>query len=159
LRDRLGIEAASGSAILGMVADDGLIAVLHFSERQPLSDHDRTALSKVQDVLDTVAQLSSRSVTTPSRFHSMAPLMVLDETFQAVATARGEGESNDVAAAVTRLRADVDAVLSGSADKEAVGRLRLFLDRLAEITLARSDELARPGREQRAEWTKTVSPS
>jgi hypothetical protein len=159
LRDRHGIEAATGAAILGMLADDALIAVVHYSEDRPLSDRDKNALSQVRDVLDAVAQLSSRSVATPTHFRSMAPLAVLDETFQAVATARTDEATGDTAVRASTLRADVDAMLNGVADASAVTRLHAFLDRMAEITLVRSEELARPGREQRAEWIRTVSPS
>ncbi|MCA1657278.1 MAG: hypothetical protein LC713_06165 [Actinobacteria bacterium] len=157
MRDRLGIEAASGAAILGMMADDALIAVVHFDERRPLTDRDRNALSTVKDVLTAVEQLSSRSVATPTQLKSMAPLAGLDETFQAVTNARGE-HGEDVVVAVAQLRWDIEQVLEERADADAVGRLRAFLDRLADVTLARSEALARPGREHRAEWTKTVSP-
>lgn len=159
MRDRLGIEAASGAAILGIMADDALIAVLHFDEQKPLTDRDRTALATVKDVLAAIEQLSSRSVIAPGNLRSMAPLVVLDETFQAVANARGEHGGEDVAVAVAKLGSDIEEVLEGRADAHAVGRLRAFLDRLADVTLARSEELARPGREHRPEWTKTVSPS
>lgn len=159
MRDRLGIEAASGAAILGMMADDALIAVVHFDEQKPLTDRDRTALTTVKDVLAAIEQLSSRSVTAPDRLRSMAPLAVLDETFQAVSNARGEHGGEDVAIAIAQLGSDIEDVLEGNADTHAVGRLRAFLDRLADVTLARSEELARPGREHRAEWTKTASPS
>lgn len=158
MRDRLGIEAASGAAILGMMADDALIAVIHFDEQKSLTDRDRSALATVNDVLAAIEQLSSRSVAAPTQLRSMAPLVVLDETFQAVTTARGE-HGDDVVVAVAQLRSDLEQVIEERADADAVGRLRAFLDRLADVTLARSEELARPGREHRAEWTKTVSPS
>jgi hypothetical protein len=158
LRDRLGIEAASGAAILGMMADDALIAVVHFAEQRPLTERDRTALETVKDMLAAVEQLSSRAVAAPSQLRSMAPLVVLDETFQAVTNARGE-HGDDVVVAVAQLRSDIEQLLEERADADAVRRLRAFLDRLADVTLARSEELARPGREHRPEWTKTVSPS
>lgn len=156
MRDRLGIEAASGAAILGMMADDALIAVVHFDEQKPLTDRDRIALVKARDVLAAIEQLSSRSVAAPSEFRSMAPLVVLDETFQAVTSARGK-HGNDVIF-VAQLRSDIEQVIEERADADAVRRLRAFLNRLADVTLTRSEELARPGREHRAEWTKTVSP-
>ncbi|MGQ0433095.1 MAG: hypothetical protein ACT452_11895, partial [Microthrixaceae bacterium] len=77
MRDRLGIESASSAAILGMMADDALIAVVHFDESRPLTDRDRAALSTVNDVLTAVEQLSSRSVAAPTQLRSMAPLVVL----------------------------------------------------------------------------------
>lgn len=139
------------------MADDALIAVVHFDESRPLTNRDRNALSTVKDVLTAVEQLSSRSVATPTQLRSMAPLAGLDETFQAVTNARGE-HGDDVVVAVAQLRSDIEQVLEERADADAVGRLRAFLDRLADVTLARSEALARPGREHRAEWTKTVSP-
>ena len=156
MRDRLGIEAASGAAVLGMMADDALIAVVHFDEHKPFTDRDRTALAKVRDVLAAIEQLSSRSVAAPTELRSMAPLVVLDETFQAVTSARGQ--HGDDVVVVAQLRSDIEQVIEERADVDAVGRLRAFLDRLADVTLTRSEELARPGREHRAEWIKTVSP-
>lgn len=157
MRDRLGIEAASGSAILGMMADDALIAVVHFAEQRSLTPRDREALASIKDLLTAVEQLSSRSVAAPSQLRSMAPLIVLGETFQAVTSARGEHD--DVVVAVAQLRSDIEDVLDDQAQADAVERLRAFLDRLANLTLTRSEELARPGREHRSEWIKTVSPS
>jgi hypothetical protein len=159
VRDRLDIEAASGSATLGMIADDALIAVLHFDEGKPLTDRDRAALSTLKDVLAGVEQLSSRSVTAPTHLRSMAPPAVLDETFQAVASARRHQYGDDVTAAFAQLKADIEAVLGGRVDEQAALRLRAFLDRLAAVTLARSEKLARPGREHHPEWMRTVSPS
>jgi len=158
LRDRLGIEAASGTAILGMMADDALIAVVHISEGRPLTPRDRDALMSVKDVLNAVEQLSSRAVAAPGRVRSMAPLVALGETFQAVTNARGE-RGDDVAVAVAQLRADVEQLLAGRSDPDVVARLRAFLDRLAAVTLARSEELARPGTQIRREWTNTASTS
>ncbi|MFZ6003079.1 MAG: hypothetical protein ACOYXM_04030 [Actinomycetota bacterium] len=140
------------------MADDALIAVVHFAEQRPLTDRDRSALATVKDVLAAIEQLSSRAVSPPSQIRSMAPLVVLDETFQAVTNARGE-HGDDVAVAVAQLRSDIEELLEQRADANAVSRLRTFLDRLADVTLARSEELARPGREHRPKWTKTVSPS
>ena len=158
MRDRLGIEAASGAAILGMMADDALIAVVHVSEQRPLTSRDRSALTSVKDVLNAVEELSSRAVVAPSQVRSMAPLAVLGETFRAVRHARSE-QGKDVAVAFTQLRTDIERVLDETADTSSVARLRVFLDRLADVTLSRSEELARPGREHQREWTDKASPS
>lgn len=156
MRDRLGIEAASGAAILGMMADDALIAVVHVSEQRPLTSRDRSALTGVKDVLNAVEDLSSRAVIAPSQVRSMGPLAVLGETFRAVSHARSE-HGKDVAVAFTQLRADIEHVLDETADTNSLARLRVFFDRLAEVTLSRSEELARPGREHRGEWTDKAS--
>lgn len=158
MRDRLGIEAASGAAILGMMADDALIAVVHIAEGHPLTTRDRGALTNVQNVLNAIDRLSSRAVVAPGQVRSMAPLVALGETFDAVTNARGDHD-DDVAVAVNQLSADIQQLLDGNSDPETVTRLRAFLDRLADVTLARSEELARPGRQVRREWTNTASTS
>lgn len=159
MRDRLGVEAASASALLGMLADSALVAVLHFKESGPVSERDREALQSVRDLLDAVAQVSSRSVSSHESRRSMAPLAALGETVQAVTSAREGPDHGNLSDAIGQLTADLEAVLNGTANDDVTARLRRFLDRLAEITLARTEELARPGRETRSEWIKTASPS
>jgi hypothetical protein len=83
----------------------------------------------------------------------MAPVGVLDETLQAITGARGEGDE-DLAVGLARLQGGIKKVLSGTASAEECTRLREFLDRLGAITLARSEDIARPGREQRGKWIR-----
>jgi hypothetical protein len=155
VRDRLEIEAASSSTSLGLLADDAYIAILHRIERKPASDRDRAALSNMQEVLAAVERISARSVSAPSHHRAMAP-SALDETVHAVASARAPDQ--DVARTVAQMRTDIQMVLGGGNDEVALRRLRTFLDKLARITLARSEELARPSREHRPEWMTTVLP-
>ena len=151
--DRHGVEAATGAASLGMLADDALIAVVHYQKGEPLSERDRRAFERAVEVFEAIRELGTRQVVVRSTLRDMAPVGVLDETFQAITDAR-EGESEDLAAGLARLQEAIKDVLAGTAKGEASQRLREFLDRLGAVTLARSEEIARPGREQRGKWIR-----
>jgi len=151
--DRQGVEAATGAASLGMLADDVLIAVVRFQKGLPLSDRDRGALDRAAKVIGGIRELGTRQIVLRSTLRDMAPVGVLDETFQAIAAAR-EGQAENLAAGLESVQQAIEEILAGTAEEAASRRLREFFDRLGAITLARSEDIARPGREQREKWIK-----
>jgi hypothetical protein len=147
------MEAAAGAASLGMLADDALIATLRYLEDAELSERDRAALERSLSVLETIRELGGRQVVVRAHVRDMAPVGVIDETFQAITDAR-EGEEEELAVTVGRLQDAIKSILAGTADKELAAKVREFFDRLGAITLARSEEVTRPAREQRDRWIR-----
>jgi hypothetical protein len=154
LLDREGLGSASGSAALGMLADDALLAVVRYLGERDLTDRDRKALTTASAVLGTIGELGERRVEPTSGLRAMASVGVLDETFQAITDASTDKGGDDFVAALTELQSAISKVLEGDATPDTARRLRVFFDRLGSITLARSEEVARPGREQRVKWIR-----
>src|SRR4051812_6901687 len=110
------MEAATGAASLGMLADDALIAIVRYQKGTSLLDRDRRALERAGQVFEAIRELGTRQVVVRSTLRDMAPIGVLDETFQAITDAReGEGEGGDLAAALAQLQDAIKAVLAGTA--------------------------------------------
>lgn len=151
--DRQGMEVASGATSLGMLADNALIAILRYERGEPLSERDLEILEEARQLLEAISELGTREVVVASRVRDMAPIGVLDETFRAIGDAH-PGDSEDLAAGILWLQSAIDEVLAGGADNSTLIRLRAFFDRLGDITLARADLFARPGREQRENWIR-----
>lgn len=137
-----------------MLADDAVIAVIHFLEERELTRRDREALERAQDIFETVAALDSRHVVGAQTLRTMAPISALDETFDAVAGAgRPQGDLLEV---IQRIQATVDAILAGDAERDDALEVKGLFDRLADITLAKTEQVTRPSRHERYEWIKTA---
>ena len=150
--DREGLGSASGVASLGMLADDALLAVVRYLGGQAATERDRKALEQAMQVLQTIGELGERRVEPTSGLRAMASLGVLDETVQAVTHASPGVDAGDLVAALTQLQDAIRSVLAGNAHRDTATRLKVFFDRLGVITLAKSEEVVRPGREQRVKW-------
>lgn len=152
--DRHGVEAAASAASLGMLADDALMALVHYQKGADLSTRDRQALERASEVFGAIKDLGNRQVVVRSTLRDMAPVGVLDETFQALAHARDAETREDLASGLNRFQETILNVMKGKASQESAEDLRKFLDRLGAITLARSDVLSRPGPEERGRWIR-----
>lgn len=148
------IEAATGAASLGRLADQVALAAIRFSVGRSLDDSDLDALEVAAAMLEDIASFSSTSVApTPALLHTMAaPVGVVDEAVDAV-TSASDADTGDFDERLRELAGDLRAMRAGEADTDAAARVRVFFDRLSRITLARAAQLAsrRTGDES---WTQ-----
>jgi len=151
LLDRDGLGSASGTASLGMLADDALLAVVRYQAGRTLAESDRASLEQALQVLQAIGELGERRVEATSGLRAMASLGALDETVQAITDA-SKAETAGPLDVLKELQDGIRAVLAGKAEGETTERLRVFFDRLGAVTLARSEEIVRPRREQRVKW-------
>lgn len=152
--DREGMSAATGVASLGMLADDALIAIVRYQEGRTLQPREREALTRASELIGAVGELGKREIVATSGLRAMSSIGVLDETFQALTGATPDASTTDFADAMTQLQRTISALLEDRAESSALDALRLFFDRLGSITLARSEEVARPSREHRGKWIR-----
>jgi hypothetical protein len=149
--DRHRLEVAISNGSLGMLADDVVVAALHYLAGTMLSNRDREVLARAVDVLKAVTELDGRQVVTGPTLRTMAPLNALDETFEAVTSASA---SADLSGAITGYIETVNSILASNATPANVMELKELFERLAQLTLARSEEMVRPSRDERHEWIK-----
>lgn len=155
LLDRHRLEVAASSGSLGLLADDVLVAIVHQQARRPLSERDRDALSRALVVLQAVTRLQGDEVVASPGLRTMAPLGALDEAAGTVNSAL----TGDLSSSLARYVDSIEALLQGQADDSAVLDLRALFERLANVTMARTEAMVHPPREQHDEWIKTASTS
>jgi hypothetical protein len=148
------IEAATGAASLGRLADQVALAAIRCKVGRPLDDTDRDALEIAAAMLDDIASFRSTAVApTPALLHTMsAPVGVVDEAVDAV-TSASESDTAHFDEWLRELAGDLRTMREGNADDAVSGRVHSFFDRLSKITLARAAQLAsrRTGDES---WTQ-----
>lgn len=150
--DREGLGSASGAASLGMLADDAALALMRYRKgRTSLVDRDKAALEQALGILHAISELGERRIEPTPALKAMASLGVLDETVQAVSDASTTSSDHGIKV-LGALQDGIRAVLAGDADQPTTERLQQFFDRLGAVTLARSEEIVQPRREQRAKW-------
>lgn len=150
--DRNGLESAAGAISLGKLADDSVIALIHYLTGRRLTAYDQAALERSRRLLHTVAELSGRRLARTDVFRAMAPIGALDEAVEVVTNAKLPTE--ELATSLRKAIDLLDSVLEGKADDDGASHLRGLFERLAEITLVKSEELTKPHRQQRHEWIR-----
>jgi len=128
------IEAASGAAWLGRMADQVTLAAVRTHVGRALDPRDVDALEQAAKMLEDVMAIRGTSVATPTLLHAMVPVDVVDATVEVVTSS-----SEPTAPAGEMLKGlanDVRLLRDGKADEPATQRVRSFFDRLSEITLA-----------------------
>lgn len=136
------IEAASGVASLGRLADQVALAAVRFQAGRTLSESDNQALEAAEQMLRRVADLQGPLVTPDvAALHTMAPFGALDETVEAV-TSASDAEEEVGGQIVAELVEQVREIRTGDASPDVARKVHEFFDRLSVITLNRSSYLA-----------------
>lgn len=137
------IEAATGAASLGRLADQVALAAIRCTVGRPLDDSDRTALDVAAAMMEDIASFNSTAVApTPALLHMMAaPAGVVDEAVEAVTSASAPDAAN-VVQVLHQLAEDLRSLKETGGTEEVAGRVHIFFDRLSRITLARAAHLA-----------------
>jgi len=149
--DRHRLEVAVSNGAMGMLADDVVVALLHQLAEGHLEQRDRQVLERAREILAAVTQLDGREVATGSVLRTMAPLRALDEAFETVNSA-SHGE--DFKGAITAYIETLNSILAGQVKETETTQLKELFERIAQLTFARSEDLARPSRDERHEWIK-----
>ena len=150
--DRRRLEIALNNGSLGMLADDVVVALIHYGARRRLSDRDRVSVEKAAAILSAVTQMSGRELATGAVLRTMAPLSALNETFEQVTNASALS-AEEFTETIKRYVDILRGVLSNSASRQDAIAVRDLFERLAQLTLVRSDDIVRPSRDEQEQWT------
>lgn len=149
-------QTVLGTASLGLIADNGLIAASRYAKQGALLDRDRDALRRclvlIQDALalgerrspgtQTVRRVSQRGAAGRAR------------VFEAVTAAvAADGKKTSLPELVD----SIEAMLKKGGDADAATKVAEFCRRLSVFALSRSQEYARPIRSKRSEWARRAS--
>lgn len=150
LREHLfSIESVVSLADLGRRASRAALAA-HRAESDSLEDGDRDALMRACEPLIQLRDFSGVKMSGQATLQSMAPIMVLEETFDAVSRI---DEQRNFRALLDSLIDSIDAVTAGSATDTQIHTVKSFFSGLAEATLTRTTELTRRRTNQNLRWT------
>lgn len=156
LREHLfSVESVASLTDLGELADRAALAA-HRAESGALEDDDRDALMQAREPLIQLRDFSGATIPSHASLQSMAPIMVLEETFYAVskidyAVSKIDDQRN-FGALLDWLIESIKAVADVSATDTQIQSVKTFFDGLAEATLSRTAELARRRPDQRLRW-------
>ena len=149
LREHLfSVESVASLTDLGRLADRATLAA-HRAESGALEDDDRDALMRAREPLIQLRDFSGATIPSHASLQSMAPIMVLEETFYAVSKI---DDQRNFGALLDWLIESIDAVADVSATDAQIQSVKTFFDGLAEATLSRTTELARRRPDQRLRW-------
>ena len=149
LREHLfSVESVASLTDLGRLADRATLAA-HRAESGALEDDDRDALMRAREPLIQLRDFSGATIPSHASLQSMAPIMVLEETFYAVSKI---DDQRNFGALLDWLIESINAVADVSATDAQIQSVKTFFDGLAEATLSRTTELARRRPDQRLRW-------
>lgn len=149
LREHLfSVESVASLTDLGGLADRAALAA-HRAESGALEDDDRDALMQAREPLIQLRDFSGATIPSHASLQSMAPIMVLEETFYAVSKI---DDQRNFEALLDWLIESIKAVADVSATDAQIQSVKTFFDGLAEATLSRTAELARRRPDQRLRW-------
>lgn len=149
LREHLfSVESVASLTDLGRLADRATLAA-HRAESETLEDDDRDALMQAREPLIQLRDFSGATIPSHASLQSMAPIMVLEETFYAVSKI---DDQRNFRALLDWLIKSIKAVADVSATDAQIQSVKTFFDGLAEATLSRTTELARRRPDQRLRW-------
>jgi hypothetical protein len=146
-------QAVVGTARLGLLADNALIAVTRYAQDGRVGERDRAALTQCQSLLEEMVAFSGhREASGPRRVTASRSA---GRAFEAVTVAT----EADQGVAVPDVVAAIRSILDGSGATPQVESVSKFCRRLGSVALARSQELARPQRPKSIGWARTASRS
>lgn len=149
LREHLfSVESVVGLTDLGRLADRATLAA-HRAEFETLGDDDRDALMQAREPLIQLRDFSGVTIPSHASLQSMAPIMVLEETYHAVSKI---DDQRNFEMLLDWLIESISAVADASATGDQIQSVRSFFDSLAEATLSRTTELTRRRPDQRLRW-------
>lgn len=149
LREHLfSVESVASLTDLGRLADRATLAA-HRAESGALEDDDRDALLQAREPLIQLRDFSGTTIPSHASLQSMAPIIVLEETFYAVSKI---DDQRNFRALLDWLIESIKAVVDVSATDAQIQSVKRFFDGLAEATLSRTTELARRRPDQRLRW-------
>ena len=149
LREHLfSVESVASLTDLGRLADRATLAA-HRAESGALEDDDRDALMQAREPLIQLRDFSGVTIPSHASLQSMAPIMVLEETFYAVSKI---DDQRNFEALLDWLIESIKAVADALATDAQIKSVQSFFDGLAEATLSRTTELARRRPDQRLRW-------
>ena len=149
LREHLfSVKSVASLTDLGRLADRATLAA-HRAESGALEDDDRDALLQAREPLIQLRDFSGTTIPSHASLQSMAPIMVLEETFYAVSKI---DDQRNFRALLDWLIESIKAVADVSATDAQIQSVKTFFDGLAEATLSRTTELARRRPDQRLRW-------
>ena len=149
LREHLfSVESVASLTDLGRLADRATLAA-HRAESGALEDDDRDALMQAREPLIQLRDFSGVTIPSHASLQSMAPIMVLEETFYAVSKI---DDQRNFRALLDWLIESTKAVADALATDAQIKSVKSFFDGLAKATLSRTTELARRRPDQRLRW-------
>ena len=148
------VENAAGVAGLGRLSDGAALAVLR-SRQGLLEAPDREALEAGRLLLQRLLEFSGTTLPPTSTLRSMNSFGLMDEAFGAACDRTGTNE--DITEVVRGLVASINSILQSNASDDDAESVYGFFNQLAEVTLARSTELARPRRESKFQWASKAA--
>lgn len=139
------VEGVASLTDLGRLADRATLAA-HRAESGTLTDDDRDALMQAREPLIQLCDFSGVTIPSHVSLQSMAPITVLEETFNAVSNI---DDQRNFRALLDGLIESINAVAYASATDAQIQSVKTFFDGLAEATLSRTTKLARRRLDQR----------
>jgi hypothetical protein len=145
------LQAVMGTASLGLVADNTLIAVTRYAKEGRIEGRDITALTRCHSLLESARAFSGHRAAGTGR-RNVVSAGAAGRAFEAVTIALHAKQGVPIEDVAVALKAIIDGV----GKESEIGTVSDFCRRLGSLTLTRSLEYSGPRKRKSQGWTTTA---